>query len=68
MPVVTIMLPPVDGFKVHELIGGGGFAEVFRATDWSGKVVALNLITPRFRQDAAARKALMEEGDRKSGV
>jgi uncharacterized protein YjbI with pentapeptide repeats len=49
-------LPPrhgqrVDKFTLHEQIGSGGFAEVWKALDLAGEYVALKIFTPKEHQE-----------------
>ncbi len=56
------MLPVVDGFKILQKLGEGGYAEAFLALDKRRNSVVLKLLSPRSRNDSAARKALLREG------
>ena len=54
--------PIADRFRLEELIGAGGFAQVYRATDLEiGTSVALKLMRERWRGDARVDEQFMNE-------
>ena len=56
------MIPVVPGYEIHERIGQGGMATVYRATDLQlGRVVALKVLTSDLASDADFRARFVRE-------
>jgi serine/threonine-protein kinase len=55
-------LPVVAGYEVHERVGAGGSAEVFRAREADGGEVALKLLRPELADGELERRFERERG------
>ncbi|NND92128.1 MAG: serine/threonine protein kinase [Granulosicoccus sp.] len=59
----TVVLPRIPGYSVHSVLGQGGFATVYLATQQSlNRQVALKIMNPAYASDADLCERFIREG------